>query len=483
MRPLIAAALTTLATLTFITPSAPARQSQPAAEIVDVAGTWDGEANVLGQKLRMIFNVTRDEQGNLLAHISIPAQMVRGMAIDEVTLEGDALVFAWKTVNARWELDISDDGRSAEGVLKQNGMEFPVTLRRLAEGEVIDSAANRPQTPKPPFPYQTTDVEFTSAGDNVKLAGTICMPEGEGPHPAVVFITGSGPQDRDETLFDHKPFLVLADDLARHGIASLRYDDRGVGGSGGDLGDATVEVFKGDVLGAIDLLRRTPGIDPRRIGLIGHSEGGIVAPAVAAESEDLAFIVLLAGTGVSGDEVLRVQTRALLEASGAAPTLVAQTLADQKKMLGLIGDPARREELFGHMRETVSRQMPGLEGAALEEMVNAQVEMVSSPWFVAFVKHDPRPALRRVTCPVLALNGDLDLQVLPSQNLPEIRAALEEAGNTDVTIRELPRLNHLFQECERGTIDEYGQIEQTMHPRVIQMIREWIVSRAGLTSE
>lgn len=483
MRPFIAAALTTFATLTFITPSVPARQSQPTAEIVDVDGTWDGEANVLGQKLRMIFNVTRDEQGNLRAHISIPAQMVRGMAIDEVTLEDDALVFAWKTVNARWELDISDDGRSAEGVLKQNGMEFPVILRRLAEGEVIDSAAKRPQTPKPPFPYQTTDVEFTSSGDNVKLAGTICMPEGEGPHPAVVFITGSGPQDRDETLFDHKPFLVLADDLARHGIASLRYDDRGVGGSGGDLGDATVEVFKGDVLGAIDLLRRTPGIDPRRIGLIGHSEGGIVAPAVAAESEDVAFIVLLAGTGVSGEEVLRVQTRALLEASGAAPTLVAQTLADQKKMLGLIGDPARREELIGHMREIVSRQMPGLEGAALEEMVNAQVEMVSSPWFVAFVKHDPRPALRRVTCPVLALNGDLDLQVLPSQNLPEIRAALEEAGNTDVTIRELPRLNHLFQECERGTIDEYGQIEQTMHPRIIQMIREWIVSRAGLTSE
>lgn len=486
MRHLILAIVTTLASLPILgTPSAAHARQDEAQEATrpDITGSWDGSANVLGQKLRTIFKVARDDDDNLTATITIPAQMVTDAPIDGVTLRDGKLTFTWSLVNAEWELDLAEDAQTAEGVLKQNGMEFPVTLRHLAEDELDDLKPKRPQTPEPPFPYATAEVEFRSATDNTKLVGTICTPSGEGPHPGVIFITGSGPQDRDETIFDHKPFLVLADDLARHGIASLRYDDRGVGGSEGDLSQATIETFKGDVLAAMATLKAAPGIDPERIGLIGHSEGGIVAPGVAAESDDVAFIVLLAGTGVTGEEVLKVQLRALLEASGVPQSIINRQLADQHKTLELLRDPDRSDELSQHMRTAIRRQMPNVDEEALEEIAQAQTDMVTSPWFRSFVLYDPRPALRKTTCPVLAINGSKDLQVVPSQNLPEILKALEEAGNERVTIHELPGLNHMFQDCVRGTVDEYALIDETMKPRVIEMIRDWIRSTTGLTGE
>lgn len=486
MRPTLTAALLSLSAI-LIAPAALLRAEAPedaaVATAADVVGTWDGHVDVFGQQLRMIFKVTRRDTGDLAATISIPAQMVSDTALDSVSLDAGKFVLEWNLVGAVWDLSVNADATAAEGLLKQNGMEFPAKLSKLPAGEEVDTTVNRPQTPKPPFPYETSEVEFRSRADDAGLVGTICIPEGDGPHPAVVFITGSGAQDRDETIFDHKPFLVLADDLARHGIASLRYDDRGVGGSEGDISRATADTFAGDVLGAIALLKEMPSIDIDHIGLIGHSEGGIIAPLVASRSPDVAFIVLMAGTGVPGGDVLKVQVRAILEASGVQPAEIARQLADQKKTLELIHDAERRDELTEHVRGALKRQMPNLEEEALDEMTQAQTAMVTSPWFVSFVDHDPRVALRRVTCPVLAINGSKDVQVVPSQNLPEIRAALEAAGNADVTIRELPGLNHMFQECTKGTIDEYAQIEQTIHPRVIEMIRDWIREKSGLAAE
>ncbi len=455
---------------------------EPGALVVEAAspaGTWQGDVQVPGMQMRIIVHIERAD-GALSGTISIPVQSVSRLPLDRVSFEGGVLRFSIAAAGANWELSLDEAGNIAEGVLKQAGMEFPTKVERLAEGQDADSGLKRPQTPVPPFPYETRDIEFASEADGVRLAGTICIPEGNGPHPAVVFITGSGPQDRDETIFDHKPFLVLADDLARHGVASLRYDDRGVGGSQGDLSLATIETFVGDVRGAMAVLAETPEIDRARIGLIGHSEGGIVAPAVAADNEDVAFIVLLAGTGVPGEEVLRVQLRAILEASGVSAPDMARQLATQSRTLELVRDPGRSEELRTLIRATVAEQMAGQSEAMIDEMAAAHFASVNSPWFRSFMTHDPRPSLRRVRCPVLALDGSKDLQVLPSQNLPPIREALEEAGNGDVTIRELPGMNHMFQEADTGVMTEYAQIETTMDPRVIEMIRAWVRERAGL---
>ena len=300
----------------------------------------------------------------------------------------------------------------------------------------------------------------------------------------MLLITGSGPQDRDETILGHKPFLVLADYLTRRGIAVLRVDDRGVGGSTGNVREATSAHFANDVLAGIDFLKTRQEINPKEIGLIGHSEGGIIAPLVASRSPDVAFIVMLAGTGLPGDEVLYLQGAALLRAAGADQKEIERQNAFQKRIFTLVRQEkgeAAEQKIREAMKDAPS-DGGGKDKKQPDEavpMLEGQVQTVLTPWFRHVLDYDPRPALRKTKCPVLALNGEKDLQVDPKINLKAIEEALKEGGNRDFTVKELPNLNHLFQTCKTGAVSEYSQIEETLAPSALEIIADWIMKRTG----
>ncbi len=320
---------------------------------------------------------------------------------------------------------------------------------------------------------------YQNEAAGIKLAGTLTLPTGDKPAPAVILVSGSGPQDRNETVVGHRPFLVLADYLTRRGIAVLRFDDRGVGGSEGDTLTATTPDVAGDVRAGIVYLKSRREIDPSRIGLIGHSEGGLVAPLVASDSQDVAFVVLLAGTGVPGDEILFRQGELILRAEGTDDETIAKWLPSQRKLVAILKeetDPAKRDE---RLRAELAER--GAEALGTEEeqkqAIESTAKVMQTAWFRYFVGYDPRPALRKVHCPVLAINGEKDLQVDPEQNIPPIEKALAEAGNEDYTVRVFPGLNHLFQHCQTGAISEYGKIEETISPEVLAFVADWIAAR------
>jgi pimeloyl-ACP methyl ester carboxylesterase len=328
----------------------------------------------------------------------------------------------------------------------------------------------RPQDPKAPFPYRQEEVAYESLEQGIKLAGTLTFPSSDGPFPAVLLITGSGAQNRNEEIMGHKPFLVLADYLTRRGIAVLRVDDRGVGGSSAGPPTATSRNFAQDVLAGIAFLKSRREVNPNRIGLIGHSEGGIIAPMVAAQSPDVAFIVLMAGTGVKGDEVLTEQGKLLLRANGAGEDLIQENTKVQKALFAVIKSTSDNEVAEKQVRESLSTMNPTIRDAAL-----AQLNMALSPWMRYFVTYDPQPALEKVKCPVLAINGEKDLQVPPGQNLPAIEKALRAGGNKDFKAVELSGLNHLFQTCKTGSVAEYQQIEETISPTALDLMGNWIL--------
>jgi pimeloyl-ACP methyl ester carboxylesterase len=347
-------------------------------------------------------------------------------------------------------------------------------------------APKRPQEPKPPYPYASEDVTYSNPAAGVTLAGTLTLPAGDGPHPVVLLISGSGPQDRDEFLMRHRPFLVLADHLTRKGIAVLRVDDRGVGKSTGTFATATTEDFATDVLAGVAYLKTRREIDPKRIGLIGHSEGGYVAPMVATRSPDVAFIVLLAGPGVPIAVLLREQARLLLEAGGADPAFIERNERAQERMFEIVrreSDPAAAAPELKAEVDALLAELPPEQRDAARPSAEGSVTLVNSPWFRYLLTYDPARTLRRVKVPVLALNGELDLQVPPAQNLPAIEKALHQGENEDVETAVLPKLNHLFQTATTGSVAEYGTIEETMSSLALDKITTWILVRTKLSKK
>jgi pimeloyl-ACP methyl ester carboxylesterase len=353
---------------------------------------------------------------------------------------------------------------------------------KIAGLSITPTEMSRPQNPKKPYPYDEIEVSYENKLDGIKLTGALTVPRSKGPFPAVILITGSGPQDRDETILGHKPFLVLADYLTRRGIAVLRVDDRGVGGSTGSLWGSTSADFAEDVLAGVAFLKGRKEINPAQIGLIGHSEGGMIAPMVASRSKDIAFIVSLAGPGVPCDEILYTQSAAGLKlAKTPAETLtLLRTLQDRLfATIRAEKDRAQAEKTFRAAAEEISSKLSKEEKKPALDVVDEQARILLTPWGRYFLDYDPRPALRKVTCPVLALNGAKDVQVDASVNLRAIEAALKEAGNKDVTIRELPGLNHMFQTCQTGAISEYFSIEETLAPVVLETVADWIAKRTN----
>lgn len=442
---------------------------------------WKGVAEVPGSPLDFVV-VFRPagESGPYTATIDIPVQGAKGLALTDVVLSATDIRFTIPApAGAVFETKRDEGGKTATGELKQRGMTFPVRMQRITEEEAKAVGPPRPQMPKPPFPYTQRDVTYDNPVDKTKLAGTLTIPEGKGPHPAVILITGSGAQDRDETIFGHKPFLVIADYLTRRGIAVLRVDDRGVGGSSGSMTDATSKDFANDVMSGMEFLKQQPEIDAQRIGLIGHSEGGLIAPLVAARRADVACIVLLAGPGLPGRELLILQNEALLRAAGATPELIKRHTDAHRAVHECVARGADDDALRKAVRELILVQLTNPGGPEpTADQIDAGIKLgmtqFKSAWLHWFLTHDPRETLQKVKCPVLALIGARDLQVPATANLPEIEKALKAAGNSSATVKELPELNHLFQEAKTGQVTEYAAIQQTMSPAALDELANWL---------
>ncbi|SFT72268.1 hypothetical protein SAMN04489724_1825 [Algoriphagus locisalis] len=441
----------------------------------EITGQWNGALKVQGTQLRLVFNITKTESG-YSATMDSPDQAAFGIPVTSTSFENSILKISVSNANINYEGSLGDDGIII-GVFKQAGQSFPMNLSRE---EIEKVGVNRPQEPTKPFPYRSEDVIFENKQAEILLAGTLTMPEQEGTYPAVVLISGSGPQNRNEELMGHKPFLVLSDYLTRNGIAVLRFDDRGTAASTGDFSSATSVDFATDVASAVQYLQARPEIDKSKIGLVGHSEGGIIAPMVAADSDDIDFIVLLAGTGIRGDKLLLAQQELIGEVSGMSPSQLAENDMISRKAFEIMVKEQSDDELQSGIkaymtqvfRNIPAENIPG--GMSEEEFVSAQVSQLTSPWMQYFIKYDPAPALEKVSCPVLAINGEKDLQVPAQENLEAIKAALAKGGNTNVTTIEIPGLNHLFQEAETGSPSEYAEIEQTFSPEALEVVTNWI---------
>jgi uncharacterized protein len=363
-----------------------------------------------------------------------------------------------------------------------------VVIMRLSISVGAEAIGRRPQEPKPPFPYYEQEVVFQNVKDRVRLAGTLTLPLSMAPFPAVVLCTGSGPQDRNEEVFGHKPFLVLADHLTRLGIAVLRVDDRGVGKSTGTFTEATSEDFAADALAAVEYLKTRKEIDPSEIGLLGHCEGGLIASMVAVQSRDVAFLVMMAGPGLRGDQISLGPGGADLEAGLISDELIAQLRAAQDRIFSIIkqeqhhgGAEARvrkEAEVFRHIATRIRAESTGFQRKKAETVaasIESQPPVLLSRWFRFYLRYDPRTALMKVKCPVLAINGDKDIQVPAQANLKVIREALESGGNKDYSVLMLPNLNHLFQTADTGAISEYARIEETLSVLALDTVSDWIL--------
>lgn len=450
-----------------------------AADLPSLAGVWQGNLQVSGSEIGLIVRIKAEAGGGYSGTLDVPAQGAKGIPIGKISMDGDQVRIEINLIGGIFAGRLSPDGRSIAGQWQQGGATLPLEMKRNEEAPVL----SRPQEPQPPFPYRAEEVKYLNEAAGITLAGTLTIPSGKGPFPAVILITGSGAQDRDETLLGHKPFLVLADYLTRRGLAVLRVDDRGIGGSTGDPRTSTTFDFTSDVLTGVAFLKGRPEIDPKRIGLIGHSEGGLIAPLAATRSQDVSFIVLMAGPGVSGDRIIQLQSELIMRAQGAPEPIIARELALQRKCQVIVKQEPDDAKATAQLREVFAAYIEELTPAEKQQLGNVEAFMQTSiasmlnPWYRTFLSYDPAPTLSKVACPVLALNGEKDLQVPAAQNLPAIEAALKAGGNQDYTVKLLPELNHLFQTCQSGSPAEYGLIEETIAPAALQVMGDWILAR------
>ncbi|HVA98296.1 MAG TPA: alpha/beta hydrolase, partial [Bacteroidia bacterium] len=422
---------------------------------------------IQGIQLRIVFHISKTDNG-FTATMDSPDQKVKGIPVTTTTFENSKLKL--EITNLGFEYNGEFEGNAIKGTLKQNGQVFPLNLSR---GETESQTLKRPQEPTKPYPYYSEDISFQNKKANVTLAGTLTLPKKEGIYPAVILITGSGAQNRNEEVFGHKPFLVIADYLTRNGIAVLRYDDRGFAQSTGNFSTSTTFDFASDVESAISYLKTRKEINARKIGLIGHSEGGIIAPIVAvAEPKDVDFIVLLAGSGLRGDKLMLLQKEKLEQAIHIDEQQIAK---GQKIFRGAYDIILQSDAADSNLKNKVGTYFKQSFGDKVpEEQISTITNQIVNPWSIKFLKYNPIPTLEKVKCPVLALGGEKDLQVPPEENLIAIKTALEKGGNKNVTTKLFPNLNHLFQDCKTGLPNEYSEIEETFSPAALDEITKWI---------
>ncbi|MEN3749635.1 alpha/beta fold hydrolase [Sphingomonas sp. HF-S3] len=426
------------------------------------AGEWHGQLTVGATTLRIEVTITQAADGSLSGTMGSPDQGGEDLKLTNVTFAGTDFSFDAPSIDGRYAAHWDAAAGNWAGSWTQ-GVALPLVLSPGKE-----TAISRPQEPKPPFPYVEQDVAIDSVA-GVRLSCTFTRPAataaGAGTVPAAVLVTGSGAQDRDEALFGHKPFAVLADHLTRAGIAVLRCDDRGTARSTGVFGTALTRDFADDAHAALAWLRRQNGIG--KVGLIGHSEGGLVGPMVAERDPKLGFLVLLAGPGIPMADLLAAQSVAISRAMGEPPEKGARNGETNRRLVqAVIAAPS------GEAAKAAATRIL-IEDGMSPEQAASQAGPVASPWFRSIAAYDPRPPLARLRVPLLALNGGTDTQVPAAANLAAIREATRD--NRDVTIVELPGLNHLFQTSATGSPADYGKIAETFSPKALTLISDWIL--------
>lgn len=431
-----------------------------------IAGTWNGTLEIGPQKLRLVLNIT-EKDGAYVSTMDSPDQGAKGIPVKKTSFDGRTLKISAPDLGMTYEGNLNNG--IIEGSFSQSGFTIPLKLER-GKAETL----KRPQDPTPPYPYNSEDVTFYNKEAGITLAGTFTYPKAGKKSPAVVLITGSGPQNRDEEILNHKPFLVLADHLTRNGIAVLRFDDRGVGESGGDYDSATIQNFATDASAAMDYLKTRKEVDAKKTGLLGHSEGGQIAFIVGGERKDVAFIVSMAGPGTKGDILLKEQRRLIGLTSGAPQEAIDQNEQLVEIMHNLIvkhGHEAVHADTDMIVDETMAQipaEMAGIPD--LHTLLKGEYRKLASPELVSLMAYDPADDLARIKCPILALNGDKDLQVPADMNLDGIRSSF----HGELTMKKYPGLNHLFQHAGTGLPAEYGVIEETISPEVLKDIADWI---------
>jgi len=451
-----------------------AAAQKPGDALFPVEGLWQGAIETHGMRLRFQLHVFHDSDGKLIAALDSLDQGVSGLPANHVNLKDPIFHFEIPSVAGVYEGKLNAAKNEITGSWSQTSADnLPLNFKRSDQTLEL----RRPQTPEPPFPYREEEVTFTGQGEGVKLSGSLSVPKGTGPFPAALLLAGSGPQDRDEAIAKHRPFFVIADALTRKGIAVLRYDKRGIGESTGNADAATTMDLAADARAALDFLKSRKEVDASRIGLIGHSEGAIIAPYLAAHSKDVAWLVLLAAPATKGEDTLLHQSELIGRAGGLTDDQLDASLGFDHAAYALVREEKDPQVLAQKIKELVKSS--GLDSALPPSALEMQLRMLTSPWFRFFLDYDPLPNLKMVKCPVLALYGQKDLQVASNQNMTLLQDELREAGNTQVEVKELPELNHLFQHGYLGAPSEYAAIEETFSPDALKLIVDWVEQRVS----
>lgn len=436
----------------------------------DISGAWHGKLSLPTGSLTIVFHISQTEQDVYVTTLDSPDQGANGIKTQTTSFNDSTLIIQIPVIHASYKGKLNSDN-TINGTFTQ-GMPLPLNLKK---GEA--SRPKRPQEPQPPFPYRSEEVTVRNERDGINLAGTLTLPEKGTKFPAVVMVTGSGAQNRDEEIMGHKPFFVIADYLTRNGIAVLRCDDRGTAASQGTHATATNEDFATDTEAMVNYLRSRKEINAKKIGIIGHSAGGIIAFIVAKKDPSIAFVVSLAGAGVRGDSLMLKQVE-LISKSQGMPDAVWQGMKPSiRNRYAILQQTDKtpeelQKELYADVTKTMSPEQ--LKDLNTIQQLSAQISSMTSPWYLHFMRYDPGQDLKKLKCPVLALNGKKDIQVDAVMNLTAIQKRITGNGNKNVTVKAYPNLNHLFQTCEKGTLTEYGQLEETINPEVLKDIIEWI---------
>lgn len=444
-------------------------------------GTWYGTLDVQGKKLSLIFHLSKTGDG-YSSTMDSPQQNAMGIPMAKTTYNDQTLIVEAPNMGMKYTATFLPDQHQITGTFEQGGLKLPLVLNTKAEKSAVTTLPTRSQDPKD-FPYKQEEVSFNNSKGGNTLAGTLTLPAAGKASKIVVLITGSGPQDRNENLLNHRPFLVLSDWLTRNGIAVLRYDDRGIGKSTGNFNTATSADFADDAEAAVNYINSRADLKQLSIGLIGHSEGGMIAPMVASRNKTVKFIVLMAGPGIPLDQLMLQQARDIGKLTGvSAKTMEKSAAVNTQAFAAMKKYQSLPQALYNKKIDSLARLEiskdpdPKIKEMNIDELVTSGTKALKTPWMRYFISFDPSVYLTKVHCPVLALNGTLDSQVAAKPNLSAIQAALQKGGNKKFEIVPMEGLNHLFQKAKTGAPDEYEQIDETINPAVLQKITSWIKS-------
>jgi len=452
----------------------------PATLPGDLEGNWKGSLDVQGLELPLVIHIKRDTSDELAAELDSPLQNVFGLDAGHVEPTGDSFLIAVKSIRGSLLFHFDSEKDEWQGTWEQGSARLPITLHRLPENE--QGIPPRPQEPDTPLPYIVKEVTFRNETAGITLSGTLTLPDSSGHFPAVVLVSGSGPQDRDEGLLGHKPFYVLSDFLTRNGIAVLRYDDRGVGKSEGFYHIATTADFAEDARVAHAFLEQIPQVMKNCTGIVGHSEGGLIAALVANNDSTVDFIVMIAGPSIPMDSLIILQSRLINKKAGKSDDFIALNSSLQQQIFSILREAEERNDDLTSIRLAVDGAFKNLSQAEKDTLnldeaaILQQIQFAISPWMRYILTLNPDDIFPKIKVPVLAIFGEKDLQVPPAENAKALREHMDKSPLPDYRIEIFPGLNHLMQNAKTGLPEEYSRIQETMAPKVMKLISDWILS-------